>query len=198
MTSGRFLTSDGLVLTYVSGTLAGFWTPSHARALNIADWHLHFVTDHLTGGGHLLDCRAVGLHTFALRLALGSLRLLGRRLLGGLCGRGAGRLLAAASSAAAAAACGRPRLGGIGCVCRALGGGGNYEWLGLSLDGSCCCLVGLLLASTEPGQAETPSLERATAAPTDLRHAPIVTSVIDSPTGGILSSMGIGVLRTTA
>jgi acetolactate decarboxylase len=45
----------------VSGTLVGFWTPSYARTLNIAGWHLHFITDDRTGGGHLLDCRAVGL-----------------------------------------------------------------------------------------------------------------------------------------
>ncbi|MEP7271936.1 MAG: acetolactate decarboxylase [Acidobacteriota bacterium] len=42
----------------VSGALAGFWTPSYARTINIAGWHLHFVTDDRTGGGHLLDCRA--------------------------------------------------------------------------------------------------------------------------------------------
>lgn len=45
----------------VNGTLVGFWTPSYARTLNIAGWHLHFVTDDRTGGGHLLDCRADGL-----------------------------------------------------------------------------------------------------------------------------------------
>jgi acetolactate decarboxylase len=43
------------------GTLAGFWTPKYARSLNIAGWHLHFVTDDRTGGGHLLDCQGVGL-----------------------------------------------------------------------------------------------------------------------------------------
>ncbi len=45
----------------VVGTLVGFWTPRYARSLNIAGWHLHFVTDDRTGGGHVLDCRAVGL-----------------------------------------------------------------------------------------------------------------------------------------
>jgi acetolactate decarboxylase len=46
--------------TNINGTLVGFWTPSYARSLNIAGWHLHFVTDDRTGGGHLLDCRAAG------------------------------------------------------------------------------------------------------------------------------------------
>jgi acetolactate decarboxylase len=47
--------------TNVLGTLAGFWTPSYARSLNIAGWHLHFVTGDRTGGGHLLDCEGLGL-----------------------------------------------------------------------------------------------------------------------------------------
>ncbi len=55
--------------TDISGTLAGFWTPSYARSLNIAGWHLHFVTDGRTGGGHLLDCRAVGLRAKLQELA---------------------------------------------------------------------------------------------------------------------------------
>jgi acetolactate decarboxylase len=45
----------------VVGTLAGFWTPFYARSINIAGWHLHFVTADRSGGGHLLDCQAVGL-----------------------------------------------------------------------------------------------------------------------------------------
>jgi len=53
----------------VRGTLAGFWTPSYARSLNIAGWHLHFVTDGRTIGGHLLDCRAAGLRAQLQELA---------------------------------------------------------------------------------------------------------------------------------
>ena len=53
----------------VNGTLVGFWTPSYARSLNIAGWHLHFVTDDRTGGGHLLDCRATGLRAQVEELA---------------------------------------------------------------------------------------------------------------------------------
>jgi acetolactate decarboxylase len=48
-------------LTNVVGTIAAFWTPSYARSINIAGWHLHFVTADRTGGGHLLDCQGVGL-----------------------------------------------------------------------------------------------------------------------------------------
>src|SRR5215472_10619417 len=46
--------------TDVVGTIVGFWTPSYARNINIAGWHLHFVTADRTGGGHLLDCQGVG------------------------------------------------------------------------------------------------------------------------------------------
>jgi acetolactate decarboxylase len=45
----------------VAGTLVGFWTPLYARTLNIAGWHLHFVTAERDGGGHLLDLQADGL-----------------------------------------------------------------------------------------------------------------------------------------
>jgi acetolactate decarboxylase len=47
--------------TNAVGTLAGFLTPKYARSINVAGWHLHFVTDDRTGGGHLLDCQGVGL-----------------------------------------------------------------------------------------------------------------------------------------
>jgi acetolactate decarboxylase len=44
-------------LTDVSGTAVGFWTPIYARTINVAGWHMHFVTDDRTGGGHVLDCQ---------------------------------------------------------------------------------------------------------------------------------------------
>jgi acetolactate decarboxylase len=47
--------------TNVVGTVAGFWTPAYARSINVAGWHLHFVTGARTGGGHLLDCQGAGL-----------------------------------------------------------------------------------------------------------------------------------------
>jgi acetolactate decarboxylase len=44
-------------LTDVSGTAVGFWTPLYARTINVAGWHVHFVTDDRTSGGHVLDCQ---------------------------------------------------------------------------------------------------------------------------------------------
>jgi acetolactate decarboxylase len=55
--------------TEVGGTLVGFWSPTYARSLNIAGWHLHFVTDDRTGGGHLLECEAAGLRVQLQELA---------------------------------------------------------------------------------------------------------------------------------
>jgi acetolactate decarboxylase len=52
-----------------SGTLVGFWTPSYARSLNVPGWHLHFITDDRTGGGHMLDCHAAGLRVQLEELA---------------------------------------------------------------------------------------------------------------------------------
>jgi acetolactate decarboxylase len=48
-------------LTDVSGTAVGFWTPLYARTINVAGWHLHFVTGDRTSGGHVLDCQATDL-----------------------------------------------------------------------------------------------------------------------------------------
>jgi len=39
----------------VEGTMVGFWTPAYAKSVNIAGWHLHFLTEDRSGGGHLLD-----------------------------------------------------------------------------------------------------------------------------------------------
>ena len=49
------------VLSDVGGTAVGFWTPLYAQTINVAGWHLHFVTDDRTGGGHVLDCQGVNL-----------------------------------------------------------------------------------------------------------------------------------------
>jgi acetolactate decarboxylase len=48
-------------LTDATGTAVGFWTPLYARTINVAGWHLHFVTDDRTGGGHVLNCEGVNL-----------------------------------------------------------------------------------------------------------------------------------------
>jgi acetolactate decarboxylase len=39
----------------VSGTLVGFRFPDFARGLNVPGFHLHFLTDDRTAGGHVLD-----------------------------------------------------------------------------------------------------------------------------------------------
>jgi acetolactate decarboxylase len=39
----------------VSGTLAGFRFPDFARGLNVPGFHLHFLTEDRTAGGHVLD-----------------------------------------------------------------------------------------------------------------------------------------------
>ncbi len=59
----------------VKGTLVGFWTPEYARTINIAGYHLHFLTDNHKSGGHLLDCRAKELtvkieHSADFRMAI--------------------------------------------------------------------------------------------------------------------------------
>ncbi len=41
----------------VTGSAVGFWTPELARGVNVPGYHLHFITDDRTGGGHVLDLR---------------------------------------------------------------------------------------------------------------------------------------------
>jgi len=53
----------------VSGVLVGFWTPEYAKSVNVAGWHLHFLTDDRRGGGHLLACRAATLRVEFQHLA---------------------------------------------------------------------------------------------------------------------------------
>jgi len=43
----------------VSGTIVGFRFPDYAQGLNVPGYHLHFVTDDRTRGGHVLDCTVV-------------------------------------------------------------------------------------------------------------------------------------------
>jgi acetolactate decarboxylase len=57
----RALCKPEFALTDVSGTAVGFWTPLYARTINVAGWHLHFITDDRSGGGHVLDCQGVDL-----------------------------------------------------------------------------------------------------------------------------------------
>jgi acetolactate decarboxylase len=44
-------------LKNVSGTVAGFFTPSFLSSLHVAGLHLHFLSADKTCGGHLLECR---------------------------------------------------------------------------------------------------------------------------------------------
>jgi acetolactate decarboxylase len=39
----------------IVGTIVGFWTPEYAKTVNIAGWHLHFLSEDRSGGGHVLD-----------------------------------------------------------------------------------------------------------------------------------------------
>jgi acetolactate decarboxylase len=48
-------------LENISGTLVGFWSPDYARALNVPGYHLHFLSQDKTKGGHLLDLAGANL-----------------------------------------------------------------------------------------------------------------------------------------
>ena len=39
----------------VSGTLVGFRSPAYAKGINVPGYHLHFLTDDKSAGGHVLD-----------------------------------------------------------------------------------------------------------------------------------------------
>jgi acetolactate decarboxylase len=41
----------------VRGTLGGFYTPDYMASISVPGMHLHFLSDDLTRGGHLLECR---------------------------------------------------------------------------------------------------------------------------------------------
>jgi len=40
----------------VEGTLVGFWCPEYSDGINLPGYHLHFISDDFTMGGHLLEC----------------------------------------------------------------------------------------------------------------------------------------------
>jgi len=42
--------------TDIEGTLAGFFTPSFMGSLSVPGLHLHFLSNDLQHGGHLLEC----------------------------------------------------------------------------------------------------------------------------------------------
>ncbi|WP_018663891.1 acetolactate decarboxylase [Heyndrickxia acidiproducens] len=39
----------------IKGTLAGFWTPMFVQGIAVGGFHLHFIDDARTGGGHVFD-----------------------------------------------------------------------------------------------------------------------------------------------
>jgi acetolactate decarboxylase len=41
----------------IRGTLAGFFTPQFMASLNVPGYHLHFLSEDRTQGGHLLECK---------------------------------------------------------------------------------------------------------------------------------------------
>jgi len=41
----------------VCGTLVGFRSPDYVQGINVAGYHVHFITDDRSGGGHVLDYR---------------------------------------------------------------------------------------------------------------------------------------------
>ncbi len=47
----------------ISGTLVGFWSPPYASGLEVAGYHLHFLSDDRRAGGHVLDCAGLELRT---------------------------------------------------------------------------------------------------------------------------------------
>ena len=45
----------------VDGTMVGFWSPAYASGVEVAGYHLHFLDDSRTAGGHVLGCSGRGL-----------------------------------------------------------------------------------------------------------------------------------------
>ena len=52
----------------VKGVMVGFWAPKYLAGVNVAGYHLHFITADRQAGGHLLDCRVAD-----ARVAIGNL-----------------------------------------------------------------------------------------------------------------------------
>ena len=49
-------------LAGVDGTMLGFRFPEYAEGIEVAGWHLHFITEDRMRGGHVLDSRAETVH----------------------------------------------------------------------------------------------------------------------------------------
>jgi acetolactate decarboxylase len=48
--------------TAVDGTMLGFRFPEYAEGIEVAGWHLHFIGEDRSRGGHVLDSRAETVH----------------------------------------------------------------------------------------------------------------------------------------
>jgi acetolactate decarboxylase len=48
-------------LSHLCGTLVGFWSPRYVKTLTVPGYHLHFLSEDRTAGGHLLECAGRGL-----------------------------------------------------------------------------------------------------------------------------------------
>jgi acetolactate decarboxylase len=49
-------------LDQVDGAIAGFRFPDYAEGIEVSGWHLHFIDETRTRGGHVLDCRVETAH----------------------------------------------------------------------------------------------------------------------------------------
>jgi acetolactate decarboxylase len=49
-------------LAETDGTIVGFRFPDYAEGIEVAGWHLHFISEDRSRGGHLLDCRVEAAH----------------------------------------------------------------------------------------------------------------------------------------
>ena len=43
----------------VKGTIVGFRCPAFVKGINVPGYHLHFITEDRTGGGHVLDFKLI-------------------------------------------------------------------------------------------------------------------------------------------
>jgi acetolactate decarboxylase len=46
----------------VDGTMLGFRFPAYAEGIEVSGWHLHFISEDRSRGGHVLDSRSSSLH----------------------------------------------------------------------------------------------------------------------------------------
>jgi acetolactate decarboxylase len=49
-------------LAGIDGTMLGFRFPEYAEGIEVSGWHLHFISEDSTRGGHVLDSRSSTLH----------------------------------------------------------------------------------------------------------------------------------------